>query len=538
MVSIISDPEELFPLYFEKFPPGKCPLRQAELISRSQFWDYFNSIKPMNLTEADWKEISEYEQARFGGFTNFYDFDIEANIFEYFPEFSGALKRKDLDGLTKGEKEELEGRSQESAKKHLIKELKIPQRAGYILRPKEVLEWLENLLDFREQVVNDYQKSKGLTQIISGLYLQKVDYTFFWYSPQIGRIIASYGQRTKIEDRLLALVSFDRPKLYSKKMGSKTAAQIDEFMWGRGEEALLGRAVETVDTSQDNKEEVLYPDIHLDGKQMSEIANRVFDIYGWDDWQVELTPAQETFSVQSTRNKLKVPLNTKRRLIKGLKTLAHEIEGHVLTSINEKKFFSKLKLYSNYLCDRFHPFAEIPAIIAADKTYELITGRSIESKPNPYFLVCLKKKASGGDFKSCFYEFGRSYAQLNGHDSFEKLKQSDNWDEFGNYAFPRLLRIFRNFTPLSDTSGEITFSKDTAYIEQKIIKEELEKRGLEKIFFAGHLNVYILPVLKKLGLLSFDQIQLPKYVIAKRIWPKIKSGLAKNKNIDEIIEAV
>ncbi len=525
MAPVITDPQNLFPLYFEEFPPAKCPLRQAELIARPEFWDYFNSVQTMQLSDSDWQKIDEYENERIFGFKNYYDFDIQAHIFEYFPEFSGEFKRKDLDGLTRREKEKLEGESQKLAKESFLESLKVPKRSGLILRPDEVLEWLEDLIEFREQVSKDYQSLEEPVQTIAGIYLQKTDYTFFWYSSKIGRIISSYSHGSETERNILNLVSFGQPELYSKKEGSETTAEIDKFLWGRGEKLLFGRMVEEAEISQNNEEELLYSDIYLDGKQMASIAEKVFDIYSWADWKVELTPAQETFSVQSTQRKLKVPENSPRRLIKGLKTLAHEIEGHILTSVNEARIFERIKLYAQYMPDRFHPWAELSAKIVGAKTEELITGNQIEPGSLPYFMVCLREKAKGGDFKSCFDKFGESYAQVNG-----------DLEGFGDYAFPRLLRIFRNFTPLDDNSGKITCSKDVAYLEQDVIRRQLEKRGLERLFFAGHLNVYILPVLKKLGLLEFEEIQMPKYVLAKQIWPKIRSGLEANHQIDEIIK--
>jgi hypothetical protein len=42
-------------------------------------------------------------------------------------------------------------------------------------------------------------------------------------------------------------------------------------------------------------------------------------------------------------------------------------------------------------------------------------------------------------------------------------------------------------------------------------------------------------VLKKLGLLDFKKVQMPKYVIAKQIWPEIKSALESCRNLNEVI---
>jgi hypothetical protein len=537
-----------FPLVFENFPPHNYPLRQAELISTSEFWDYFDATEPMSLTEEDWNKITQLEQKWLPQLEKVYDLEISSHLFKYYSNNGEDMSKQKIEQMSKEERDELESKTKKKAEQKFLKDFKDqiekredlskidnPNRKGLVLYPEKIYQGLKEFVEFRKQIKQKHSNTTGLKRIIAGLYWQKIDYLFCWYTPEIARILASYQTRTKVENKLLDLITFEQPALYNPGNASQTVNQVDSFMWGIGKNSRLGQKVKNVDTSQVGKENFPFQEIKMNGQQAEKIARIVLNSYGLNDWQVELTQTQSTFSVNATKKKVKIPRDTERGVVHGLRTLAHEIEGHVLVNKNEKKFFKNLKLFAEHACDRFHPFAELPAIYVGEETVKIILGKEMDSNPYPYYLVCLQEKARGGDFKACFYEFGQRYIQEKGLNGFKQLKQNGNWQDFVNFSFSRTLRIFRNFTPLDDTSGKITYSKDMAYIEQQVIKQELEKRGLDRLFFAGHLNVYLLPLLKKIGLLASKRIETPKYVIARKIWPKIEKGLKEGKSLAEII---
>ena len=169
------------------------------------------------------------------------------------------------------------------------------------------------------------------------------------------------------------------------------------------------------------------------------------------------------------------------------------------------------------------------------KTKELICGMPRPAKP--YYWAMLLAKQKGGSFKDCFLAYLRTYTRVHfGEEEGEKImRDKKRWKKIGRRAYSSALRIFRRQTPLEDKSGYLPTSKTLDYLEGELVAKILWENGLAKVLFVGGVDLYSLTDLRRLGFLAWEEIQEPRLVVAKEIWPKLKESLDQGKSLDEAI---
>jgi hypothetical protein len=201
--------------------------------------------------------------------------------------------------------------------------------------------------------------------------------------------------------------------------------------------------------------------------------------------------------------------------------LAHEVEGHVLQNDNMKNV--GLRLFKKIGGDRRGALSEGGAMFIQSKLTEEFFG--YKGMAHPHYIRAMQTKLEGKGYPDCvksFYdssvqEIKGKYNLENGNEREAFLKECK---KLLPIAINRAKRLFRG-VDLQAKSPFLTSSKDTVYLEQEILMEELEKRGLIKFAFIAGLNLDNVATLLKLGLLDASQIKEPKYE-TRKIWERIK----------------
>ena len=100
-----------------------------------------------------------------------------------------------------------------------------------------------------------------------------------------------------------------------------------------------------------------------------------------------------------------------------------------------------------------------------DDTRNALVG--FKRKAKPYYYAMLKEKSGGGSFKECLRISLEVRAKREHNMALEKLLANEElFNKVFQTAYSSTLRIFRNHTPLDDTSGYLPTSSHLDYIEQ------------------------------------------------------------------------
>ncbi|MBP9728436.1 MAG: hypothetical protein KBD27_03595 [Candidatus Moranbacteria bacterium] len=204
-------------------------------------------------------------------------------------------------------------------------------------------------------------------------------------------------------------------------------------------------------------------------------------------------------------------------------TLAHEIEGHVLQHDNRSKI--PLRLFKRIGSGRSSIFAECGAMSNQDVISREAFGYA--SPPHPHYIRAMQRKLEGGNYRDClqaFYESSMKGPRLEkslGRISSEVFEAQS--EKNLKLAINRTKRLFGGSTDFSSESGVLSKSKDTVYLEQVKLFEELKKHGLEKYVFVGGANLDALIFLMESGFLEPQDIAEPKQH-SLEIWERMKSG--------------
>ena len=244
-------------------------------------------------------------------------------------------------------------------------------------------------------------------------------------------------------------------------------------------------------------------------------------------WQAVVDLSKSTASIDNKKRIEKIP-GVPKDIINSLSVLAgHEIEGHIFQAENRKLI--PLRLFQKIGGDRSGLFAEGGAMLAQDEISKKAFG--FDSIPRPYYAKAMQKRLEGGNYLECVkahYDSSLNIlrAQLESglidKDQF-KLEIEDNL----KLATDRTRRIFRGSGTseggfdLASASNLLTNSKNTLYLEQKILLDKLKEKGLEKYAFLGKVNLESLITLSEIGLLDPSKIRMPEYY-AVNIWERIK----------------
>ncbi len=202
-------------------------------------------------------------------------------------------------------------------------------------------------------------------------------------------------------------------------------------------------------------------------------------------------------------------------------TLAHEIEGHVLQNENKSKI--PLRMFRRMGSGRSVIFSECGAMNNQDVVSQEAFGYA--SPPHPHYIRAMERKLQGGNYQECvgaFYESAMKGPSL--MKSLGKMNE-EGWEKQSQKhlktAIDRTKRLFAPNTDLSFGGGELTKSKDTVYLEQVKLYQELKKHGLEKYVFVGGANLDALLFLMESGFLNPEDIMQPKQH-SLEIWKRLQ----------------
>lgn len=278
----------------------------------------------------------------------------------------------------------------------------------------------------------------------------------------------------------------------------------------------------------------------LNADQVKFLAEKVLAAYGFLDgpnpWKAVVLERNTGLAVMFDKKKgtreVRIPKDYKGGLISSLSLIAHEAEGHVLRFANKEKCLGDdLQFTQEFNTGRSGILSEGAAMWLGDEAKQEMVGMNDTALPDYY--VALRDKQRGGTFKDCVKAMLETKLKRE-----PNLKLEDGLD----LCYERTFRIFRRFTSLDDKSGYITISETLDYIEQEIVVDFLMNHSdssvLSKILFVAGIDLYSLDELLKIGFLDLSDVQVPKRVVSKEIWPKIKKNLDSGQTLQQAIEAI
>jgi len=446
-----------------------------------------------------------------------------------------------------------------------------PVRISRVVDPEKLLEKIKgyrNLKkewkELKQELLKNNDPLSQAEATVLNIYLRRLNISIAeQYST--GRVIASSPCPSPEEKEAYRAIKGTRIELpedrFNALKASRTMERIDHFLVGASGainpntglyetisleiDKMVAKAEQEKEPENPNFEK--YNAVRVNAEQAKVLGEIVLRTYHLDrkGWTIYIDPQQkslacaykETFEGEEEKIKqIKIPPEYNRGLIDTLKVLAHEIEGHALRWQNQETFLAKegegMRLFSELTTGREDLLSEAAAIYMEEETLGRTVGK--ERFPKYYYYKVLKRKKDGGSFKECFQAFMEAFAEGKGQSLAEIIDDSKKFEEAWRYVYSRTLRIFREGTPLGDTSGYLPTSKTLHYVEQEIIGEELEKAGLIDLLFTGGVDFYSLADLRKLGLLDFDKMNKPKYA-AVALFEKIKAQIDRGKTLEEII---
>jgi len=504
---------------------------------------------------------------------------IERSLYESVPLIKklDAKKRVSLTGRSRdySEKFLLEQCLRTSdARGYIITEnINAPTQVQLLLSPEQILTKIVALKRFKEKIkqytdtpdASMMQKSEGFNQVLSGV--------LELYQSRVNAMLAENRSDVLLLKRKVDVLgedslTEDERALFSQMVGTQNAetniARYDKFLFGatseydaRGQRNQVGQ---DLGTFADQFEEEYVSSVVLRNEQIKrnglnpdKIADKTLSIDVVEKLAEETLrsygilsehPASEYTPDRSgpapdnkwqfiARDEFKtMAVDGKKKIIKCGRgnqsianlipiTLAHEIEGHVLQNENKSKI--PLRLFDRMGSGRSVIFSECGAMNNQDIVSKDAFGYA--SPPHPHYIRAMQKKLEGGNYLDCvkaFYESSLKATRLQkelgkiSDQAFEKKCEEDL-----KLAINRTKRLFRRSTDLSSAESSLLNSKDTVYLEQVKLFQELKKHGLEKYVFVGGANLDTLLFLMKSGFLHPGDIKAPEYH-SLEIWKQMK----------------
>lgn len=245
-------------------------------------------------------------------------------------------------------------------------------------------------------------------------------------------------------------------------------------------------------------------------------------------WQFIASQASKTMSVDSKRKIVLCGIKNQSAASLISVTLAHEIEGHVLQHENKSKI--PLRLFQKLGSGRTDIFAECGAMNNQDIVSREAFGYA--SPTHPHYIRAMLTKLDGGNYLDCtnaFYESAMKGPRMQktlgkiSEEDFRKYSQKNL-----RLAINRAKRLFRDGSDFASREPFLTKSKDTVYLEQVRLFQELKKYELEKYAFVIGANLDALIFLMKSGFLDPQNIEKPKYH-SLQVWERMKGQYLKEK---------
>ena len=478
-------------------------------------------------------------------------------------------------------RKEFEGRAKNHTEKTMAAELSktltedlhidcsimtMPVSGSVLLTPEKSLEKISKLRELKQELKNQYVTEKEETPEIAEVKRGLIDI----YMQRINEMIASASQtgrslRRKVElgielteaeqallnniydvedhDRITA--RYDKFKHGAStetnaagdymQIGSTLAEFTEQYAEGYNQsivsahEMMLGKGldpakVEDENGYQPNEIRVLAEEIlssyNLLSDENPDTYNPTRSGPAADDkWQVIVSDQFNSMSANGKRKVVKIPnkpMSAKKLFTVGL---AHEIEGHALQHTNKSKL--GLRLFQKVGSDRSVIFAEGGAKFNEDFVSREAFG--VSSTSLPHYIRGMQTKLNGGTFKDCvntIYESSiEPYRTLYASGQLTKEEVDKIVNKQLELAVNRTRRLFSGGEDTSSETGQLTSSKDTAYIEGLILSRKLSEAHLQKYMFLTGINLDALIFLLENDLISTEDIQGPTYK-SLEIWER------------------
>ncbi len=252
---------------------------------------------------------------------------------------------------------------------------------------------------------------------------------------------------------------------------------------------------------------------------------------GDNKWQFVVREEYENASVNGKQKVVKCGKDLQS--ITGLIsiTLGHEIEGHALQNENKSKI--PLRMFRHMGSGRSDIFSECGAMNNQDVVSQEAFGYA--SPPHPHYVRAMERKLQGGNYQECVMAFYDSAMKgptlLKSLGKMTEAQWNKQSDRHLKTAINRTKRLFAPNMDLTLGDEGLTKSKDTVYLEQVKLYQELKKHGLEKYVFVGGANLDALVFLMESGFLNPEDIMQPKQH-ALEIWERLRKNYVAH-NLEE-----
>ena len=228
-------------------------------------------------------------------------------------------------------------------------------------------------------------------------------------------------------------------------------------------------------------------------------------------WRCYIKPNQSVFEIDSKSKTLFIPIK-KRSIIDVLtKGATHEII-HILQRENTAEI--GLPLYTNPQQmggDRSDLFQEGGAMYYQDQASQELFG--FASPPGPHYLRAMAVKQAGGDYLACVKTYYESTISVNPKKGKLALKT----------ALSSAKRLFRNSINFNNNDRSIPSTKDTVYLEQKAVVEEILKHPeLQNLILVSGINLETAKEMIHFGLLDLSKLRTPDLSFVQKIWEEEK----------------
>jgi hypothetical protein len=195
------------------------------------------------------------------------------------------------------------------------------------------------------------------------------------------------------------------------------------------------------------------------------------------------------------------------------KGTVHEIV-HVLQDENTAEIGLPLYTHPDQIGgDRSVLFQEGGAMYYQDKASQELFG--FASPPVPHYLRAMAVKQAGGDYLDCVKAYYESTISVNPKKSKSLALKT---------ALSSARRLFRNSINFNNTDRSIPSTKDTAYLEQKAVVEEIMTNHpeLRNIILVSGMNLETAKELIKFGVLDLSSLRQPDLSFVKALWEEMK----------------
>ncbi|OGD72573.1 hypothetical protein A3K29_00270 [Candidatus Collierbacteria bacterium RIFOXYB2_FULL_46_14] len=320
----------------------------------------------------------------------------------------------------------------------------------------------------------------------------------------------------------------------------------DRFLHGVGEEfdkrgnrvALTERINEIVRDIDASSQTEPTLEVDMTSDDEIRIAQWILKEYGFIDCDVlKRKSAQSKMGMAYTKKRaiLYIPKSSKKDLVAYLTGVAHEIEGHLLSHRNWDAVDLPLTIMKRYPAGgRDEVLEEAGAKYVEDVTMKRITGN--DNYPENIYLQGIELRKKGGTFRDCLDLFFNIRAKRLGKSKQDVFRDGDIYGQVFEYAYDRAMRLLREHTSLDDKSGRVTTTDQLKYLEQKKVAESLVSQGMEEVLFVNGFDVYSVKQLLELGIIDKTKVRRPKMVVANKIWPILRDGLARGLTVKQILD--